>query len=224
MAVNAEREDPSEPISSRTTHHSLSLTNTSGSSRPPLRGRSGRSLSSEWLRYRCSEGTLSITAHYFPKSLFIFYGAEPCGLIWPWGGNERTSRREKRELSHVTRQKGWHHVGAKRSECNTRGDAHIPTNDRYELEEKVSHTHTVFIRISIPHLDLWAQPGRLLSTRERETYTLTHTHTHCVIKPCLHVKVKWSRKTNRRVSSEPTVEWAQTLLDTHTSLIHYFSI
>lgn len=61
-----------------------------------------------------------------------------------------------------------------------------------------------------PNLDLCAQPGRLLFTRERERniYPTTHTrrrhhrtHTQChKPKPGVDVKVKWSRKTNRCAS------------------------
>lgn len=143
------------------------------------------------------------------------------------GGNERDQSRNWQPV--------WHYVDVKRSKYNMWGEAHSPAKDRYELCESTTHKHThkhtgSSSPLPSPHLYLWAQPGRLLSTREGETYTSlsferhihtyththsytrTHTHTQCH-KPmrAVHVKVKWSRKTNRCVSGKPLVQWAATL-------------
>lgn len=107
-----------------------------------------------------------------------------------------------REISHFTdnQQRGWQHVNVKQSKSNIGADKHSPANDRYELCERVIHRHTIHTRAhtisipnSIPHLDLWAQPRRLLSTRERNTYLAafwsTHTHSH---KPMLPPMSRWN--------------------------------
>lgn len=154
------------------------------------------------------------------------------------GGNET-------DQSHH-RQRAWHYIDVKQSKYNIWGDARTPTyspaNDRYELGERVTHTHTPQSSSPFPSPTLIY--GLNLGDcfpQEREKHTPaslckdTHTHTHTlcthnVINPCLPSMSRWNgvgKQIDVLVANHQSAEqwlWNNCWTHTHTWMIYFFSI